>query len=320
MKNNINLYNADVLSLYDKWEAPIVIISDGPYGISGFDGDTKDPKELKEWYRPHILKWTEKSTPLTTLWFWNTEIGWANIHPLIENFGWKYVNCHIWNKGKAHIAGNANSKTLRKFPVVTELCAQYVKEAYFNVGENVLSMKDWLRYEWQRSCLPLSKANEACEVKNAATRKYLTKCHLWYFPPSEAFDKLVKYANTYGDKNGKPYFSIDGRKSLTGTDWEKFRSKFYCEYGVTNVWDVPPLNGNERIKIKSKSVHLNQKPLEIMRLLIKASSDIGDVIWEPFGGLFSASLTAAELKRKIYASEIKKEFYEIGLRRFDDFK
>ncbi len=317
IKDRIKLYNADVLNLYDLWEKPDVIISDGPYGISGFEGDTSNPSDLKNWYLPHIIKWTEKSTPLTTLWFWNTEIGWANVHPILENFGWKFVNCHIWDKGKSHIAGNVNSKTLRKFPVVTEVCVQYVKEAKFNIGEKVLSMKEWLRYEWERTGLPLYKANEACGVKNAATRKYLTKCHLWYYPPADAFDKLVCYANKYGKEEGKPYFSISGLNPLTGKDWEKFRSKFYCEYGITNVWKLPPLNGNERIKIKLKSVHLNQKPLELMRLIIRASSDENDIVWEPFGGLFSGALAAYELNRKCFAAEIKNEFYQIGIRRFN---
>lgn len=317
---NIKLYKADVLSLYDLWDSPVVIVSDGPYGISGYEGDLKTSSELKDWYFPHLLKWAEKSSPITTLWFWNTEIGWANVHPLFENLGWKYVNCHIWNKGKAHVAGNANSKTLRKFPVVTEICVQYVKEAKFDVQNQAMSIKDWLRHEWRRTGLTFAKANEACGVKNAATRKYLTKCHLWYFPPPEAFDKLVSYANKYGKPQGRPYFSVDGVKPLNGKKWETFRAKFYCEYGINNVWNIPPLNGAERIKMGSKNAHSNQKPLELMKLIIKASSDIHDVIWEPFGGLFSASLAAYQLKRRAFAAEIKADLYEIGKRRFENAK
>lgn len=59
---------------------------------------------------------------------WNTEIGWASVHKEIINQGWEFVNCHVWDKGVAHIAGNTNTKTLRKFPVVTEVCVQYVKK------------------------------------------------------------------------------------------------------------------------------------------------------------------------------------------------
>lgn len=93
-----------------------------------------------------------------------------------------------------HVAGNTNTKTIRHLPVVTEVCVQYVKKPIFTVGEKQMTMKEWLRYEWERTGLPFSKTNEACGVKDAATRKYFTKCHLWYMPPAEAFEKIAIYA------------------------------------------------------------------------------------------------------------------------------
>lgn len=313
--NQIEIHCGDFLAVSKTWESPTVIVSDGPYGIGGFPGDPKTPNDLGEVYRPFIKEWSEKSTPNTTLWFWNTELGWANVHPVLIANGWEFVNYHIWNKGLGHIAGNANTKTLRKFPVVTEGCVQYVKKPSFKIDEKVLSMQDWLRYEWKRTGLPLSKTNEACEVKNAATRKYFTDCHLWYFPPAEAFEKIVRYANTYGNEKGKPYFSIDGKQSLSKDEWGNMRSKFKCAFGVTNVWDSPPLNGNERLKNGSKALHLNQKPLKFMELIIKSSSDEGDVIWEPFGGLCSALVAAYRLKRKCYAAEINEDVFNLAVKR-----
>ena len=35
--------------------------------------------------------------------------------------------------GIAHIASNANTKTLRKYPMVTEVCVQYVRNVRFQV-------------------------------------------------------------------------------------------------------------------------------------------------------------------------------------------
>ena len=46
-----------------------------------------------------------------------------------------------------------------------------------------MPVQRWMRHEWQRSGLPLKRANEACGVRNAATRKYLTQDWLWYWPP-----------------------------------------------------------------------------------------------------------------------------------------
>ena len=46
----------------------------------------------------------------TTLWFWNTELGWATVHPLLVAQGWDYVQAVTWDKGVAHIAGNATGR------------------------------------------------------------------------------------------------------------------------------------------------------------------------------------------------------------------
>ena len=315
LTDNIYIYNEDVIQLYDTWKSPTVIISDGPYGIGGFPGDPITHDVLEKWYRPHITKWSEKATPETTLWFWNTEIGWASVHKEIINQGWEFVNCHGWDKGVAHIAGNTNTKTLRKFPVVTEVCVQYVKKAEFIVDNHKISMQEWLRHEWKRTGLPFSKTNIACGVKNAATRKYFTGCHLWYYPPVDAFEKIVEYANLYGDPKGVPYFSIDGKKSLTAAEWKKMRAKFFCEFGVNNVWREPPLNGSERLKEGNKAIHFNQKPLKFMELIINSSSEEHDVIWEPFGGLFSGILAANKLNRMAYGAEINKDVFDYAKQR-----
>lgn len=305
------IYNSDVLKLYDRWESPTVIVSDGPYGLRSFFNDVAAPEELPTWYEPHIKAWSDKALPSTTLWFWNSEIGWALVHPVLAKYGWKYVTCNVWDKGKAHVAGNANTKTLRRLPVVTEVCVQYVRE----VKARGVPLKDWVRNEWERSGIPLSKTNEVAQVKNAATRKWFTKDWLWYFPPPEAMTKLVSYANKYGKPSGRPYFSLDGKSPVTAEEWSKMRAKFHCPFGVNNVWKAPPLNGRERLKIGSRAVHLNQKPLRLMKLIIESSSDRGDMVWEPFGGLCTGSIASCVLDRKCMSAEIEPRFFDLAVER-----
>lgn len=313
--HNVALYLGDAALLYDHWPPPTVIVSDGAYGVSGFDTDTPTVEGLVEWYEPHVMAWAARATPQTTLWFWNTEIGWATVHPLLTKYGWEYRSCHIWNKGKGHVAGNANTKTLRKLPVVSEVCVQYVKKATVPVNGKEMSLKEWLRYEWERTGLPLYMANIACGVRNAATRKYFTKDHLWYFPPPEAFGLLVAYANTHGRPEGRPYFSFDGLNPVSVEEWAKMRAKFYCPFGVSNVWEEPPVRGEERLKRGLRAVHLNQKPLRLMELIISISSDPGDVVWEPFGGLCSAAVASQKIDRMCYAAEIDPEFFARAIAR-----
>jgi site-specific DNA-methyltransferase (adenine-specific) len=316
-KGDVSIYLGDALGLYARWPPPTVILSDGPYGLASFPGDPPTTDRLDEWYRPHVEQWSHYATPETTLWFWNSELGWAKVHHLFEEYGWEYRSCHIWDKGIAHIAGNCNGTTIRKFPVTTEVCVQYTKTAFFRFQGSVLPMKDWLRAEWERSGLPLYVANRACGVRNAATRKYLTLDHLWYYPPPEAFERLAEHANKHGRKEGRPYFSADGKRPINGDEWSRMRAKFHFESGITNVWQEGAVRGGERLKKRSKCLHMNQKPLRLLELCIRCSSDEGDVVWEPFGGLCSAAIASHNTGRKCYSAEINPEYFEEARKRLE---
>jgi site-specific DNA-methyltransferase (adenine-specific) len=321
-RDQVTIHFDHAENLYPDWPAPTCIISDGPYGVSGFPGDNRKAESLAEWYEPHIKAWSNYSTPETTLWFWNTEVGWATVHPVLVANGWEYRCCNVWDKGLGHVAGNANTQTLRKFPVVTEVCVHYVKRAMFQVGGRCLTMQEWLREEWKRTGLAFRLANEACGLLNAGTRKYLTADHLWYYPPADAFVKLTQYANEHGDPAGRPYFSLDGQRPVSGRSWAKLRAKFRCDVGVTNVWREPQVSGSERIqgtrnamKYKFSSLHGSQKPLKFIELAIRASTDEGDVVWEPFGGLCPGAIVSYHFRRRYYGAEIIREFYAAAVER-----
>ena len=242
--------------------------------------------------------------------------------------GWEYVQTIFWDKGIGHIAGNVNGDTIRRLPTVTEVCVFYRRRLTFATPNGPVSACRWLRAEWQRTGMPLYRANEACGVRNAATRKYLTQDWLWYLPPAEMMDRLVAYANAHGGPAGRPYFSLDGKQPVTATEWARLRHPWNHEHGLTNVWSHPPLNGAERYRGNGRRVaprmhnpgrnataHLNQKPLEFMRRIVKVASNEGDTVWEPFGGLCSASVAAVEAGRDAYAAEPDPYFSSLAERR-----
>ena len=121
-RGQVSIHFDQAEKLYGDWPSPTCIISDGPYGVSGFPGDCHDAKSLHAWYEPHVKEWSKRSTAETTLWFWNTEVGWANVHPLLAAEGWEYRCCNIWDKGLGHVAGNANTQTLRNSRCYRSLC------------------------------------------------------------------------------------------------------------------------------------------------------------------------------------------------------
>ncbi len=305
----------DALGHYDRWPTPKAIISDGPYGLRSFPGDPPDVSTLVRFYQPHVEAWGRHAHPSTTLWFWCSEVGWATVHPLLEAQGWQYVRACIWDKGASHIAGNTNSQKLRQLPTVTEVCVQYVRKVMLPVagGANEhLPMKQWLRAEWRRSGLPLTLTNAAAGVKNAATRKWFTECHLWYAPSGEFLVRLADYANAHGDPDGRPYFSLDGERSMTADEWDALRPTFHCPADVHNVWHHGAVRGAERIKVNGKSAHMNQKPLALVRQTIAWTTDAGDCVWEPFAGTATGLVASLLDERRGYGAELNPAFFEVA--------
>jgi site-specific DNA-methyltransferase (adenine-specific) len=316
----IRLQHGDALSLYDRWEPPTCIISDGPYGLGKFPGEAPTPEGLAEWYMPHIAAWARYAKPETTLWFWNSELGWAIVHPILNRHGWQYEECCVWDKGIAHVAGNCNGRTIRGMPVVTEVAVRYTRRAMLPGADgSLLPIKDWLRAEWRRSGLPMNLANKACGVANAATRKYLTTCWRWYFPPAQALVRMAGFCQKHGARTDRPYFSVDGMNPPTVEQWQRMRSKWRHAHGVTNVWRELPVNGAERIRARGRKgcLHANQKPLSLMLRQIEACTDPGDVVWEPFGGLCSASIAALRAGRRAFAAEINPFFHAVSRERIE---
>ena len=311
------LHDGRAEDVYDEWDRPDLIVSDGAYGLEAFPGDPPTPDGLDAWYADHAAAWSRRAHPATTLWFWNTEIGWATAHPVLAANGWEYVQTIVWNKGIRHVAGRFDGRRMRRLPTVTEICVFYRRRLTFRCADGTtLSAQAWMRSEWERAGLPLGRADAACGVASAATRRYLTRDRSWRFPPPAAIRRLTEYANREGRPGGRPYYSLDGERPVTPAEWAGLRHPWNQEQGLTNVWSHPPLRGAERYRAsrsgsdaqehnreQNVTAHLNQKPLELMRRIVCAASNPGDTIWEPFGGLCSATATCIREGRRAFAAE-----------------
>ena len=90
-------------------------------------------------------------------------------------------------------------------------------------------------------------------------------------------------------------FARDGRLYHTKTGMPRYKRYLDEMPGVPiqNNWvDIPPVVGNERIGYPT------QKPLALLERIIKASSDKGQVILDPFCGCATACVAAEKLERQ----------------------
>ena len=61
--------------------------------------------------------------------------------------------------------------------------------------------------------------------------------------------------------------------------------------------------------------HPTQKPVALLERIIRASSNAGDTILDPFSGTFTTSFVAKQLDRKSIGIELQEDYVKIGLRR-----
>ncbi len=78
-----------------------------------------------------------------------------------------------------------------------------------------------------------------------------------------------------------------------------------------NVWEIPRV----RYRMDEYEEHPTQKPLALLERIIRASSNTGDLVLDPFSGTFTTSFASKMLGRRSIGIEIDEEYVKIGLRR-----
>lgn len=78
-----------------------------------------------------------------------------------------------------------------------------------------------------------------------------------------------------------------------------------------NVWNIPRV----RYRMDEYENHPTQKPTALLDRIIKASSNPGDLVLDPFSGTFTTSFVAKALERDSIGIEVEEAYVKIGLRR-----
>jgi site-specific DNA-methyltransferase (adenine-specific) len=95
-------------------------------------------------------------------------------------------------------------------------------------------------------------------------------------------------------------------------DYRKSTPTVYSSEKVPgNVWAFPRV----RYRMEEYENHPTQKPIALLERIIKASSNEGDLVLDPFSGTFTTCFVAKELDRDSIGIEIQDEYVKIGLRR-----
>lgn len=92
---------------------------------------------------------------------------------------------------------------------------------------------------------------------------------------------------------------------------------FNDDLQMRSDWIIPICQGEERIKVNGKKAHSTQKPEELLYRIIMATSNIGDIVLDPFSGSGTTPAVAKKLGRKFIAFEKDENYVKISNERLE---
>lgn len=218
-------------------------------------------------------------------------------------------------------------------------------DAPYNIGKNFGNNQDrWNSVEdyiawckiWLDECMRILKDNGTLYFMTATqhmpyldiymSQKYHVLCRIvWAYDSSGVQSKKI-FGSLYEPilmvtKSCNSHYIFNGQDVLveakTGSqrkliDYRKDPPQPYNTQKVPgNVWTFPRV----RFKMEEYENHPTQKPEALLERIIKASSNVGDLVLDPFAGSFTTSAVAVNLNRRAIGIDINEEYFRIGLRR-----
>lgn len=196
------------------------------------------------------------------------------------------------------------------------------------------SYADWC-YQWLQLCIKKLKPTGSMYVMTST--QAMPYLDLWLRDRMTILSRIVWHYDSSGVQAKKYFgslyepiiFAVKDPKGYTfnASDIEveaktgaqrkliDYRKEIPTPYKTTkipgNTWYIPRV----RYRMAEYEEHPSQKPEALLERIIKASSNPGDVVLDPFGGTFTTCAVAQRLGRKSIGIEAQEDYIKIGIRR-----
>jgi adenine-specific DNA-methyltransferase len=198
-------------------------------------------------------------------------------------------------------------------------------------------------YQWLELCIKKLKCNGSLYVMTAT--QYMPYFDIFLRDRLTVMSRLVWHYDSSGVQAKKYYgsmyepilFCVKDTDSYTFNaddilveaktgakrkliDYRKDPPQVYSSEKIPgNVWEFARV----RYRMDEYENHPTQKPIALLDRIIKASSNVGDIVLDPFSGTFTTCYVAQLLGRQSIGIELQDEYVKIGLRRLnlaDEFR
>ncbi len=208
------------------------------------------------------------------------------------------LNHVIWRKPSGRHNG-CRKESLRKYFPQTEhiMFAESKKKQPFPFE----SIRSYLDNARKAAGISRKQIDQACQCQMSG--HWFDKSQ-WSFPSETHYKTMNKlFGHTL-----KPYAKLKAEYKSIKKKRRHFAVTKHVPY--TNVWDFKPVPWYP-------GKHPCEKPLDLMRHIIAASSKPGDVVLDTFAGSGSTALACRDLDREFIGCEMGKLEFEMAVKRFN---
>lgn len=112
-------------------------------------------------------------------------------------------------------------------------------------------------------------------------------------------------------KGKKWIFNYNELKKL---NWKKTKDGESKQ--MRDLIELPIVQGFERLKNNNnRALHPTQKPEKLLEIIITASSNVNDIVLDPFSGTGTTCVVAKKFGRKYIGIELDKKYYSASIKR-----
>ena len=249
---------------------------------------------------------------------------------------------HVFDNNRAVILGDS-LKVMKS--MTSESVDLIFADPPYNIGkdfgnnkdkwEDVDSYIEWCK-EWIDDCMRILKPNGTMYFMTATqhmpyldvyvSRKYHVLARIIWAYDSSGVQSKKMFGSLYEPilmvtKSASADYTFNANAILveakTGSqrkliDYRKDPPQPYNTEKVPgNVWQFPRV----RFRMDEYENHPTQKPEALLERIILASSNEGDIVFDPFAGSFTTCAVASRIGRRTIGIELNREYFEIGIRR-----
>mgnify|MGYP001015863505 CR=1 FL=1 len=264
-----------------------LFVLDPPYWKvvnEGWDFQWRVIEDYRKWCKTWFDEISRVATMNASLYVFGYVRNLVHLYQDICNLGFDFRQSITIDKGMKSIGGRKTS-TYQMFPTTTET-------VWFFRKDTKPFIKGFLKDRQMELGFSAKEINEKLGAKSnggGVWSLYTGDNILAQVPTMEMWERLQRVLEFE-----YPY--------------DQIASVFNIEMGLTDVWSDIDFYDRKRI-------HPTQKPVELISRIIKASSNSGDLVCDPFFGSGSTGVACQELGRRFFGIEIDQHFVEQARKR-----